>query len=373
MASAVGITARGRTAWGAGALALLLATALAAAPSGCFLESTGLGAAGTTGSGGKPTSSSHSASGTSSSSVGSSGSAGSGGATTVSVSASASASSSASSSSGGCTSAAMCGTDGECNAWACTAGMCANQPTVPGMPCKAMPGACDSAGACVACVVVGTTQHGCAAATDYCYQATCASCSDNKTNGDETDMDCGGKNCPPCALGKTCAGPSDCASNGCTAGKCSTCNDGVKDGDETAVDCGGSCPPCADGKLCKGGGDCTSGNCVGFVCCDAPCAGSCQSCNLPSQVGTCTKIPDGSTAYTAYWGCTSTQVCDSMGACQTLAPKYQVGSPCNNNSECFNNNCVMTVCKLSAGDYCGAPGANTTCSSDICGVTHKCM
>ena len=215
-------------------------------------------------------------------------------------------------------------------------------------------------------------QHGCAATTDYCYQATCASCSDSKTNGDETDMDCGGKNCPPCALGKTCTVPADCASNGCTANKCSTCNNGVKDGDESAVDCGGSCPPCANGKLCKGGGDCTSGNCVGYICCDAPCAGTCQSCNLPNVVGACTKIPNGTNNYPPLSGCNATQVCDSMSACQTLAPKFPVGSPCNSSSECFNNNCVMTVCKLFTGDYCGTPGANPTCTSGTCGVTHKC-
>ena len=103
MLSASKITAQGRTALGAGALALLVAAALAAAPSGCFLASTGLGGHGSTGSGGMTASSSHGSGGMATSSASGSGgmtstsasgsggttsSSGSGGATTVSSSSS---------------------------------------------------------------------------------------------------------------------------------------------------------------------------------------------------------------------------------------------------------------------------------------------
>ncbi len=51
----------------------------------------------------------------------------------------------------------------------------------------------------------------------------------------------------PCILG-LCAGP--------------TCTDGLPNGDETDVDCGGStCEPCAEGKLCQHHADCVSGTC----------------------------------------------------------------------------------------------------------------
>ncbi len=53
-------------------------------------------------------------------------------------------------------------------------------------------------------------------------------CSDNIQNGDETGIDCGGSNCPPCNT--------------------PTCSDNIQNGDETGVDCGGSnCPPCNTG------------------------------------------------------------------------------------------------------------------------------
>ncbi|MEL6862882.1 MAG: zinc-dependent metalloprotease [Bacteroidota bacterium] len=54
-------------------------------------------------------------------------------------------------------------------------------------------------------------------------------CTDGIQNGNETGVDCGGPDCPPCP----------------------TCTDGVQNGNETGVDCGGiDCPPCP----CNGNG-----------------------------------------------------------------------------------------------------------------------
>ena len=46
-------------------------------------------------------------------------------------------------------------------------------------------------------------------------------CSDKVKNATETDVDCGGLNCPTCAIGKKCGGNADCASGQCKAGICS--------------------------------------------------------------------------------------------------------------------------------------------------------
>jgi hypothetical protein len=72
------------------------------------------------------------------------------------------------------------------------------------------------------------------------------SCSDGIVNGSESDVDCGGPDCPRCADGRGCAGDNDCVSRVCTGAAClpPSCADGFKNGDETGVDCGGSCPPC---------------------------------------------------------------------------------------------------------------------------------
>jgi hypothetical protein len=45
-------------------------------------------------------------------------------------------------------------------------------------------------------------------------------CSDGVRNGAETDVDCGGGDCPPCGSGQGCSAGTDCASGVCTGGTC---------------------------------------------------------------------------------------------------------------------------------------------------------
>jgi len=47
-----------------------------------------------------------------------------------------------------------------------------------------------------------------------------ATCADMIQNGVETDVDCGGGQCPKCTNGKTCVKNSDCQSDNCTQNKC---------------------------------------------------------------------------------------------------------------------------------------------------------
>jgi hypothetical protein len=93
-------------------------------------------------------------------------------------------------------------------------------------------------------------------------------CTDTVQNGDETDVDCGGS-CAPnsqCADTEKCVADTDCQSGFCnesvTPSICESaeCNDGVLNGSETAVDCGGTCKACADGQACMVAADCTSVN-----------------------------------------------------------------------------------------------------------------
>jgi hypothetical protein len=97
----------------------------------------------------------------------------------------------------------------------------------------------------------------------------------------ETDIDCGGDACPPCALGRACKVEADCTTGSCRAGICAarasacepvdpqnpSCADCVKDGMETDVDCGGdACLPCGASKGCKAAADCLGGQCACGVC-----------------------------------------------------------------------------------------------------------
>lgn len=71
-------------------------------------------------------------------------------------------------------------------------------------------------------------------------------CSNELQDGAETDLDCGGPDCPACSTGESCLVASDCSTALCLGGVCNpACDNGVRDGDERDVDCGGTaCPPC---------------------------------------------------------------------------------------------------------------------------------
>jgi hypothetical protein len=110
--------------------------------------------------------------------------------------------------------------------------------------------------------------------TNMCTGGICqagASCNDGIRNGQETDVDCGGPVCQPCADGRLCQLNRDCSSNMCSGGICAaaaSCNDGIKNGQETDVDCGGpKCSPCLNGKMCIVNSDCLSNGCSLGICC----------------------------------------------------------------------------------------------------------
>src|SRR5262249_32521894 len=102
-------------------------------------------------------------------------------------------------------------------------------------------------------------------------------CADARLDGSETDVDCGGPECAPCGLGRVCRLDSDCATERCANGACAeltmTCTDGAKNGTETDTDCGGThCPPCAVGKACLMQLDCSTRSCMEGVCAQDQCA-----------------------------------------------------------------------------------------------------
>jgi hypothetical protein len=82
-----------------------------------------------------------------------------------------------------------------------------------------------------------------------------ASCTDERRNGTETDVDCGGTECKSCVIGNACLTSSDCASGECSEGTCQElhCTNLVKDQDEQGVDCGGT-----DCRACAGSDPCTN-------------------------------------------------------------------------------------------------------------------
>lgn len=154
-------------------------------------------------------------------------------------------------------------------------------------------GFCDAEGDCVECLEQGDCDG------ELCVFGQCvpATCVDNALSTGETDIDCGGQDCPPCGVGDDCLIHSDCQSLVCSItdpGTCQapTCSDGVHNGNESDIDCGGGCTGCETGEMCGSPGDCASFVCAGLICSepscgdgvvngtesDVDCGGSCSGC-----------------------------------------------------------------------------------------------
>ncbi|MBW2457502.1 MAG: hypothetical protein JRI68_23545, partial [Deltaproteobacteria bacterium] len=116
----------------------------------------------------------------------------------------------------------------------------------------------------------------------------------------------GSGNCVECLWGQ------HCTSGVCQANVCAqpTCTDGIQNGTETGVDCGGSCSGCVNGTTCFQAADCLSLNCVDGVCCDGPCSGFCEACNMGGTLGSCTPLVGVDPANECGGG-----VCDGGGGC----------------------------------------------------------
>jgi hypothetical protein len=103
-----------------------------------------------------------------------------------------------------------------------------------------------------------------------CLPTPLASCYDLVSNGDETDVDCGGS-CKACLGGRFCSVGADCAYNRCDGEICAgaSCVDGIGSVWESDIDCGITCMACGYGKRCRSDADCDSHFCD-------------QTCKLPA-------------------------------------------------------------------------------------------
>jgi fibro-slime domain-containing protein len=381
----------------------------------------------------------------------------------------------------------LCGSGGTCADW--TAGTTCTGTTTCSGSTLSTPTQCDGSGSCdegmtssacpglyvcgssVACKTScqadsDCTTNACNALSDECVTDQCL---DNRKDGQETDVDCGGGTCSACGLAEACVVDSDCQSNACDGltytCDADQCSDNRKDGKETDVDCGGgTCRACGSGEACLVSSDCASGdscnasnqcssgscaaetiaNCVlsttnnggtagtcasgdsgscSFVCSDGTwfqvsdtCAplgcfidgmsyppgavnpnAACQTCEPAVSMTTFTNVPPG--ANTSSCQASSGDFCDGFGSCVsdcfvngTLYPSGAV----NPNESCqtcqpaastttFTNapaGANTTSCLASSGDACNGTGAcvqkgcsiDSDCASgQVCdGTTHAC-
>ncbi len=225
------------------------------------------------------------------------------------------------------------------------------------------------------------------------------SCDDAMQNGTESDVDCGGGTCEGCEIGQGCRTSADCMgdlscdpeSATCTSG---SCMDGVKSGDESDVDCGGTeCPTCPTGGDCNEGSDCESGVCMGGACmapscgdgvtngdepCDpndpnTPCNPDCTSPNCgDNEVGPGEDCDQGGETATCDANCTAVECGD--GTLNTSAGEIcdDGGETATCDGDCTPAECGDGYLNGVAGESCEDGGVETPfcdadCTVPVCG------
>jgi hypothetical protein len=227
----------------------------------------------------------------------------------------------------------------------------------------------DCGGNCRPCPSGATCSRKADCESNVCLRRECQapSCEDETLNGDESDIDCGGGgSCSRCPTGKFCNLGSDCLSRVCADGVCqaATCDDGVRNGAESDVDCGGSCSPCPYGKKCGQALDCESRVCE---------EGKCVSCLDEIKNGDETDVDCGGSVCAP---------CAYGSTCGTGADCVGLGSGCYVRAGGEPNTCVPAHCDddiqnedetdvdcggTCSGCYSGYPcNSGTDCYSGVC-------
>jgi len=169
-----------------------------------------------------------------------------------------------------------------------------------------------------------------------------------------------------------CVDNAQCTGGYCHNNVCAKCDDGMKNGDETDTDCGGmNCPACVDGKLCMAGTDCANTFCVDNRCCADACEGECQACNIPGSEGTCDLVPQygEDSSYMEAGSMVSClaadgKACNGGGTCAAAIGQTCTGPAQCASTKCFDNDGDMTkTCVKATGEACAM---NNECQSNMC-------
>lgn len=126
-----------------------------------------------------------------------------------------------------------------------------------------------------------------------------------------------------------------------------------------------------DGTKCDGPDQCISGYCTDGVCCNRPCGGACEACDLPGSEGTCGAA--SGTPRTGHSTCAPYVTCDKGACVQT----------CSSDAECSTGNVCFTDRKKCGPDrdLCGPndtvvdrkTGQSKPCAPYACGLLGACL
>lgn len=187
-------------------------------------------------------------------------------------------------------------------------------------------------------------------------------------------------NCGAC--GQTCVG-GECLKGGCRCPEGTELCNGVCLDPTTYPTDPNNCGTC--GNVCVGGvcdagrclapngfscaadTECISGICAAGICCNRACDGSCQSCALLGNEGTCTSLADG----TACPGSGSGNRCENPATCASGVCVDRSPVVCTQ----VDGSCTKYVCEPSTGECVGEPKVNgTQCDNGrVCVTDQTCF
>jgi len=226
-----------------------------------------------------------------------------------------------------CTSSSACGTGGTCVAGHCCATACSGS-------CQtcAPDGVCNTMGA-------GTTP------SDPTCFIKCNGTSNNCTGSCATDTDC--------------VAGARCASGTCVKYK-------------------------PLGGVCTTGAECIGGTCVDGFCCDRPCGGTCEACDVAGKLGTCTTVPKDAAPHGTR-SCPGTGVCAGVcdgtsnvctfaGSTQACALATCIGNTLSQAGSCDGAGSCAKPGSVNCAPYvCTGSACTNTCSTSAdCAATGYC-
>jgi hypothetical protein len=214
-----------------------------------------------------------------------------------------------------------CAGSGECASTLCVDGVCCDGA------CSGLCEACDTTAAPGHCTAVTSgPPHGArrACGGSGACAGSCAAASRTTCTFPGSATSCRSQSC----AGSTLTSAAACDGAGaCPLPATSTCGDGLGCNDpgtacltacRSDADCRAPMPHCQGsactasrpkGTACASDGDCQSGRCVDGACCDLPCTGQCQACNVSGHAGTCWPIPSKQTPHGQRAACGGQSVC----------------------------------------------------------------
>lgn len=242
---------------------------------------------------------------------------------------------------GSCTGAQQCQAAHCQNGFCCAGGDCCAQDN----DCNAydVASSCSDTASCQ-----GTRVDGVCGTTHACGPTTVA---DDSGCAGLTSSDCGPYPAVACSNQPSQSAPT-CPAACLTDGEC-----------DPSAHCNTSAHTCeadqGQGGFCVNPQDCGSGlTCVDSVCCNTACNGSCQACDLPGSVGTCTNVPGGQDPDNECGGvsCAGYYYGWSGDSCQRKADVPSNVAACSGGSSCRTQ---ATECSA----YNVAGPVTTTCNS----------